>query len=317
MTWTQQNATTWTDDTGGRITNMPPAGYHAYKSGKYLGRDECLEHAMARVQSMTIASDCHTHLSPLGMPAFLMLTVSERKSIRKPWSTTEMALKTYDDMDLAHLLRAYNETVEVARAKGITGYKPAVRFSDRTDAISHLQLLESTIKAWDEGQRAADRDKRKGPVPVELTKAELRHLGAAAKVAYDAAQSAAKGAPVRLKGKGATKVAAKGKKATGKAPAAKPAPLPAKGKAAGDPTAALLAAINARDGTFKWNLATCLMQSLGKAMPLATACKATYGKAENPAFNAVIVGLAKTIDEKGLPYVIQRKEKQIGIYTKK
>lgn len=274
--------------------------YYVYRDGKYLGRDEDLAAAKKRAEERILSQDAIRHEMIDGNPAFLALSKEERSAawrdtplpkqkgfVTNIQSEASIDMSKYDNMELDQLVRAYNETVEIAATKGLER-KPVTKFADRDVALKAIEAIESSLRAHGAGEKASKKQKGKAPVP----------------------------APVPAK------KAAGGKGTEGKKPPAssvttrkvgqREAVTSATGKL-GD----FHKSLSLKEGTNKEKLATLLFNKLGKELSLSEVCKSVYGK-ENPAIEAVIGGLSKTLSVASSPYVIKRsKEKGVGLYPAK
>jgi len=56
-------------------------------------------------------------------------------------------MTNYSEMELPELLKAYNESVEIALGLGVTLYKPRTEFKDKEQALAFINTVESSIKA--------------------------------------------------------------------------------------------------------------------------------------------------------------------------
>jgi hypothetical protein len=188
----------------------------------------------------------------------------------------------YDDYSAEALVRAYNESVEVAKSKGLTTYKPVQRFPDDETAKQNLEMIESSIRAAVEVEKTETIVKRKRP-----TKAVLRAEGEKAVETFGK----------KTKTKATKKSASKGNTVT-------------KGTE-------FLEVIEVREGTNREKLALLLIKNVNKSLPISEVCKHVYGKSENPALFNVVNGLIVTLKKKKLPYQVKKEKGKIGLYTTK
>lgn len=61
------------------------------------------------------------------------------------------------EMNGTQLLSHYNNLVNQATTEGLTGFRQLRVFHDKPTAIKRCEALESSLRAWREGQRAEDR----------------------------------------------------------------------------------------------------------------------------------------------------------------
>lgn len=92
--------------------------------------------------------------------------------------------EAYAEMDTSALVKAYNESVEIALSLGLQHFKAVTRFPDKALALDHLNKIDSSIKAARSAEAAENKPERKREpvvakpvVPAKPSKAELRQAG--------------------------------------------------------------------------------------------------------------------------------------------
>jgi hypothetical protein len=291
-----------------------------YRDGDYLGCDDNLADAQKRAQNFDMDPQRLTHMLAFEYPAFIALSASERKAAWRKYSNKtvrEVIMSKYDKMGQTQLTEAYNKIVDECKRRQMGDLaEPVARFPDEETARTAVIDLETKVRAHIDADLAKKRAtgtrtgteaaeaKAKAPVndPATLKPDSKLGKGKGKAGAKAQAEPAAKPAP-----KGGTKAGAAAESVLSTSPAVKKAPTALEG---------FLGQIEAREGTNKEKLATCLFKNFGKDVKTSEVCKHVYGNAKVvPAINAVIAGLSSTIKKKKLAYEIKRKEDSVGLYA--
>jgi hypothetical protein len=336
LQWEQTEPAEWRasdgDQGGARITSATndylgdkwkgTSTFSVYRDGNYLGKEDNLKAAQRRAEENERDPENLRHVLAFGYPAFLALNASERKAASRRYagkSTREILMSKYDKMGQAQLTTAYNDLVTECEKQNMGDLaKPMARFTDEEAARKAVMQLEGDI-----------RDRLEKAKPKVNDPAALKpdsHIKAASpqkppKVVEAKPQKPPKVVDGTSKGKGGAKAPAKdeakplpkgGTKAKGESVLSTSPPV----KTTATALDGFLVQIEARAGTNKEKLATCLFKNFGKDVKTSEVCKHVYGKATVvPAINAVIAGLASTIKKKSLAYEIKRKDDALGLYA--
>lgn len=80
------------------------------------------------------------------------------------------------EMNGIQLLSHYNNLVNQADSEGLTGFRQLRVFHDKPTAIKRCEAMESSLRAWREGQRAEDRREAGGICVVASVEAQEKML---------------------------------------------------------------------------------------------------------------------------------------------
>jgi U3 small nucleolar RNA-associated protein 14 len=195
--------------------------------------------------------------------------------------------KTEETVEKANspIVVKYNKLVEEAIELGMKGYRPlASRFRDTATGEARVAALESSIKAFKDGQRAEER--QPGPEVQPQEEASMANSTTARKT-----KTVTKG---KGKAKGVTKSKAKASdNARRKVAAEKPV------------RNGIVGIFGTREGSLKEKLLLTLSAKMGKPVPVGEVLKALYGKEADDnrgALQGVKLGIEGAIRNNKLSY---------------